>query len=193
MNPTKRLTGVCSECGGPIEFPAALIGTMTQCPRCRKQIELTLAAPPEESAVPRRIILWTVVTVVILVLGLIVTVVGLKHFEKVAASRRDPAAAAAAAKDSATATGLEVSAVSLEKGQGSDGTYALGTVVNTSDRPRSRVTVELDLLDADGRKVEVARSYRSVLEPGAKWQVKVAVANDSKAVSAKLASIREGQ
>jgi hypothetical protein len=53
--------------------------------------------------------------------------------------------------------------------------------------------VELDLLDADGRKVEVARSYRPVLEPGAKWQVKVAVANDSKAVSAKLASIREGQ
>jgi hypothetical protein len=52
--------------------------------------------------------------------------------------------------------------------------------------------VEFDLLDAGGQKVEVARAFRPALEPGAKWQVKVPVASDAKAVSAKLAFIREG-
>ena len=69
----------------------------------------------------------------------------------------------------------------------------MGTVMNKSNRRRSQVTVELDLLDAGAQKVEVARAFRPALEPGAKWQIKVAVASDSKAVSAKLASIREGQ
>jgi hypothetical protein len=52
--------------------------------------------------------------------------------------------------------------------------------------------VEFDLLDAGGQQVEVARAFRPALEPGAKWQIKVQVASDSKAVAAKLASIREG-
>ena len=55
---------------------------------------------------PRKVIVWTVVTVVILVLGLIVTVVGLKHFEKLAARQRDRAAAAAGAKDAAAGGGF---------------------------------------------------------------------------------------
>ena len=88
--------------------------------------------------------------------------------------------------------GLEVSAISLEKGQGGNGVYAIGTVVNTSDRRRSRVTVEFDLLDAGGQNVGIARAYRPVLEPGAKWQLKLPVAGDAKAVSARLASIKEG-
>jgi hypothetical protein len=122
-----------------------------------------------------------------------VTVVGLKHFEKLAVRQKDRAAPAAGAKDSAAAAGFEVSAFSLEKGQVGNGGYAVGTVVNTSNRPRSRVTLELDLLDSGGQKVGVARAYRSVLEPGAKWEIKLPVAGDSKAVSAKVASIREGQ
>ena len=193
MNRTKRLTGVCSECGGPIEFPAELVGTMTQCPRCRKQTELTLAAPREEPSVPRKVIVWTAVAVVILVLGLIATVIGLKHFEKLAARQRDRAATAAGTKDAATPAGFEVSAISLEKEQGSDEIYAVSTVANTSNRPCSRVAVEFDLLDAGGQKVGIARAYRPVLDPGAKWQIKVPVAGDAKAVSARVASIKEGQ
>jgi hypothetical protein len=193
MNPTKRLTGVCSECGGPIEFAAELVGTMTQCPRCRKQTELTLAAPPDEPALPRKVIVITVVAVVILVLALIVTVVGLKHFEKLAARQKDRAAAPAGAKDTAMSAGFEVSAFSLEKGQGGNGLYAVGTVVNTSNRSRSQVTLELDLLDAGGQTLQVARAYRPALEPGAKWEIKLSVAGDSKVVSAKVASIKETQ
>ena len=84
MNPTKRLMGVCGECGGPIQFPAELIGTMTTCPRCRKQTELRLESPPEEPTVPRRAILWTIVTVLILVGGLVAALVALKRYEHLA-------------------------------------------------------------------------------------------------------------
>ena len=193
MNRTKRLTGVCSECGGPIQFPAELVGTMTQCPRCRKQTELMLAVPTEEEPGSRKMLVVMVVAIGILVLTLIATVVGLKHFEKLAARQKDRAALAVGANESAAASGIEVSAVSLEKGQAGNEVYAVGTVVNTSNRPRSRVTVEFDLLDARGHTLQVIRAYRPVLELGAKWELKVPVAADSKAVSARLASIKEGQ
>jgi hypothetical protein len=191
MNRTKRLTGVCSQCGGHIEFQAELVGTMATCPSCRKQTELMLAAPQAEPAVPRKVIVWTVLTAAILVAGLIGTVAALKHFEKLAAQQKDRAAAVPTTEDGAIPAGFEVSTISLEKGKGGNGLYAVATVVNRSGQPRSQVTVQFDLLDARGQKVEVARAFRPVLEPGAKWEVKVAVASDSKAVSAKLASIRE--
>ena len=192
MNGTKRLTGVCSECGGPIEFQAELIGTVAMCPRCRKQTELMLASPSAEPSVPRKAIIWTSITAGILVVGLIVTLVGLRHYERLAARQRDRAAGAVGTNDVAVPAGFEVSAITLEKGDGGNGLFAAGTVVNNSNRRRSQVTVEFDLLDAGGQQVEVARAFRPALEPGAKWQVKVPVASDSKAVSAKLASIREG-
>ncbi|MGO8927753.1 MAG: FxLYD domain-containing protein [Limisphaerales bacterium] len=190
MNPTKRLTGVCSECGGSIEFPAELVGTMTRCRRCGKQTELALAVPPEEPAVPHKVIIWTAITVVILVLGLIVTVVGLKHFERLAARQKDRAAISAEATDSAAAAGFKVSAFSLEKGKDGNGVYAVGTVVNSSNHRRSQVNVELDLLDAGGRIVEIARSFRPALEAGAKWEIKLSVAGDSNVHSVRVASIK---
>jgi hypothetical protein len=52
--------------------------------------------------------------------------------------------------------------------------------------------VEIDLLDTAGQKVGIARNYRPALEPGAKWQFKVPV-GEAKAVSARLALIKEGQ
>jgi len=191
MNRTKRLSGVCSECGGPIEFQAELVGTVATCPRCRKQTELMLASPAEEPAVPRRVIVWSVVTAVILVAGLLGTVVGLKHYERLAAEQRGRTAAAAGAADGSMPAGFEVSAFSLEKGEGGNGLYAVGTVVNASGRRRSQVAVQVNLLDAGGKIVEVARAFRPVLEAGAKWQIKLSVASDTKAVAAKLASLRE--
>ena len=80
----------------------------------------------------------------------------------------------------------------MEKGQGTSDTFAVGTVVNKSNRQRSGVTVELDLLDAGGQKVGVARGYKPKIEQGAKWQFRLPV-GDAKAVSAKLAAIKEGQ
>ena len=192
MNQTKRLTGACSECGGSIEFQAELVGTMATCPRCRKQTELMLAIPPEEPAVPRKVIVWTVVTAVVLVSGLIVTVVGLKHFEKVAAQQRGRDTTALATNAAAMPMDLSVPAISIEKGEGGKGAYIVGTVVNASGRRRSHVAVEIELLDAEDHNVEIARALRPVLEPRAKWGIRVPVAGDSKAVSARPASIKEG-
>jgi hypothetical protein len=193
MNPTKRLMGVCGECGGPIQFPAELIGTTTTCPRCRKQTELRLESPPEESSVPRKAIVLTVVTALILVAGLVAALVALKRYEKLAARQRERAAATAAARGAAAPAGLEVSAISLEKRAGPDAGYLLGTITNTSNRRRSQVGVEFDLFDAGGRKVGVARDFRPVLEPGAKWQLRLPLGGASAAVSARVASIKEGQ
>ncbi|MCX6923577.1 MAG: FxLYD domain-containing protein [Verrucomicrobia bacterium] len=192
MNPTKRLTGACSECGGPIQFPAELVGTTTTCPHCRKQTELMLAAPPTESALPRKLIIFTVVAVVILIVGLIVLVAGLKHFENLAARQRARSVATAGGTDSAVPTGLEVSVFSLEKGSSGNELYVVGTVANTSQGRHLRIRVVFDLFDAEGHKVGVATGYRPVLEPGAKWEIKVSVASDTKAAFTKLASIKEG-
>ena len=71
MSTTKRLRGPCSHCGVDIEYPAELIGTMRQCPYCRKETELVLATPPQASAVPARIIVFTIIAVAILLGGLI--------------------------------------------------------------------------------------------------------------------------
>lgn len=70
--------------------------------------------------------------------------------------------------------------------------YAAGTVKNSSNRKRFGVKVELALLDRAGQKLGTATDYRQVLEPGGQWRFKALVV-DSKAVSAKLESIKEDQ
>jgi len=94
MKQTKRLRGICTECGSPIEFPAEMIGGMAQCLRCRKQTQLLLASPPREPSVSRKAVIWTVVTVAILVLGAILLMVGLKRLEDLAGrQKKQPGAA----------------------------------------------------------------------------------------------------
>lgn len=98
MNRTKRLKGICTECGSPIEFPAEMIGGTTQCLRCRKQTQLLLASPPREPSVPRKAIIWTVVTVAILLLGAILLMVGLKRLEEMSARQKNQPGAAQTGK-----------------------------------------------------------------------------------------------
>lgn len=85
MKATKKLTGVCEHCGGPIEFDASSIGQSVQCPFCRRQTEFHLPALPEEPLIPRRVVVWTIVTIILLVLGLVAAFIGLKFMEKKAA------------------------------------------------------------------------------------------------------------
>jgi hypothetical protein len=188
MNRTKRLKGACTQCGGPIEFLAERIGSTAQCPRCRQQTELLLASPPAEPLVPRKVVIWTAVTSAVLILGAMGVVVGLKHFETLAAQQKERAAAAVPG----VPAGLVVSAISVEKEPGASESYAVGAVENSSDRQLLGVAVQLDTFDAAGQKVGVVRAYRPALAAGAKWQLRVPV-GDSKAVSAKVASVKEGQ
>ena len=88
MSGGKFLTGPCSACGAMIRFPATSIGNTVPCPYCRQQTELTLAAPVQEPAVPRRLVILGIVTLVILVLGTAGVLLALKRAERWAAGRR---------------------------------------------------------------------------------------------------------
>ena len=92
---TKRLQGQCQHCGGSLEFPAESIGLMAPCPHCGQQTELMLAVPPQEPMIPRRVIVWTALTILLLIAGLCVVMAQLLRLEKRAAERRHKAAAAA--------------------------------------------------------------------------------------------------
>ncbi len=78
----KPLTGACSECGMLIEFPADSIGLTVPCPYCGKPTELLLAPPPTEPAVPRRMIVWTVIAGLILAFGLAACLLALNLLPK---------------------------------------------------------------------------------------------------------------
>ena len=106
------------------------------------QTELTLAAPPEEPVVSRKVVIWTVITIVVLVLGLIVPVVGLRHFEKLARIKK-PARRCNLPSLVPGRRWIPGFSSFAGKGAGRRGIYAVGTVVNSSTRPRSGVTVEL--------------------------------------------------
>lgn len=88
MTRTKRIQGECQHCRGSLEFPAERIGLTAPCPRCGKETELMLATPPQEPMIPRKVIVWTVITVALLLVALVVVLAGLKHFERQAAEQR---------------------------------------------------------------------------------------------------------
>src|SRR5438552_6339175 len=88
MNRTKYLKGQCQSCTGHIEFPAEAVGTSIDCPHCGQATELLLALPPEEPTIPRRTMVWTAITVLILLAGLAGALVALKRAERKAATRQ---------------------------------------------------------------------------------------------------------
>ncbi len=71
----------------PLQFDAEAIGTQSLCPHCRQQTELMLAAPPQERLIPRRAIVLSVVTAVILVLGAIGITTALQRARKFAGEK----------------------------------------------------------------------------------------------------------
>jgi hypothetical protein len=202
---TKYLKGECQQCGGQLEFPALAVGTVIDCPHCGQPTELLLAAPPVESAVPRKAIVWTLVAVLILGLGVIGSLAALKRAQKWAALQKQaaPSQASGGATNSHSGTNVETldpaaqagfraSEARLQQTPGSSLVYAVGTITNRAARQRFGMKVELDLFDAAGQKVGSAKDYQGVLEPKGEWHFKALVV-ESKAASAKIASVREDQ
>jgi hypothetical protein len=206
MNRTKYLKGACLHCEGHLEFPAEHIGTMVPCPHCGQDTELTLLAPSEQPTVTRRALLWTCIALIVLGLGFGAALVALKRAQRWAERQKQQGASAVPvplveavtnppgqeAPNSSASEALAGSSVSLEKTHGSSLIYAVGTVKNPSNRQRFGVKVEVDLFNEAGQKTGTASDYRQVLAPGAQWDFKALVV-DSKAVSAKISSIREDQ
>lgn len=205
MNPTKYLKGSCQHCDGHIEFPAEMAGLTTACPHCGQSTELLLAVPPTEPSVSRKALVWTSAAILILGLGLVGALVALKRAERLVGRQRVRAEGIAGTESSTNSSttpasetqpvdqnDLAASDITLQKAAGTSLIYAVGTVKNSSKRQRFGVKVEVALLDAAGQKVGTATDYRQVLEPAAQWQFKALVV-DSKAVSARLESIKEDQ
>src|SRR4051812_3924598 len=110
MSHTKYLKGQCTHCGGRIEFPAEVIGTTVECPHCARATELTLTAPPEQSSVPTKAIVWSMIAVLILGSGLAGAMAALHRAQRLATARQKErfAAMSAATTNTPSTPGLGV-------------------------------------------------------------------------------------
>jgi len=90
MNPARNLQGPCSSCGQPITYPAHLVGTYAACPHCGQTTELLLHQPPEEPLIPRKVIVWTLATVLVLLMGFGGAILALKRAQKWSEERKAP-------------------------------------------------------------------------------------------------------
>jgi hypothetical protein len=197
----KHLKGHCQVCGGHIEFPADAIGTNVDCPHCGQVTELLLAAPAEEPTIPRRTIVWTGITILMLLIAFAGALVALKRAEKKAVAKQEanklnvppPAAATPPVEPAAVSiNGFSASEVILQKNPGSSLVYAVGTLTNKSEKQRFGVKVLLDLMDATGNKVGQATDYQQVMEPNGQWYFKALVV-EKKVATAKIAGVQESQ
>lgn len=192
---TKFLKGECAECRGHIEFPAEATGTTTDCPHCGRPTELLLAVPVQESSVPTKTIVFSIIAILILLGGLVGAMIALKRAQRVAAQKQEAQAKANAQNPAKPVNpfadiGFEASPVKVEKAAGSTLTYATGTIRNLANSQRFGVRVELDLLNEGGSKIGEAKDYQAVIEPNAPWRFQAQVL-EKKAAGARVVSIKE--
>jgi uncharacterized paraquat-inducible protein A len=91
MSRTKKLRGDCLHCGMPIDFPAEIIGTSIPCPHCKKSTQLFLPQPPDAPVIPRKVLLWTAITLLILLAGLLGSLAALNRAKRMADEHSAPA------------------------------------------------------------------------------------------------------
>jgi len=77
----------------PIDFLPEIIGNTIPCPHCKKQTELLLAQPPSAPTIPRKVILWTAITLLILLAGFLGSLAALNRAKRMADDRSTPAKA----------------------------------------------------------------------------------------------------
>ena len=214
MSESNYLKCHCQSCGNSIEFPATGVGQTTSCPHCGQSTVLAteasdaadlLSAPAPKS---RGKILGVSLIVLILTgaaIGLI-TLRSRTNSDAATQTQKNesttdspapsapPTATEPSAPSPATAlksiADLKPGTISLEKARGSSLVYAVGILRNDSTHQRFGVNIELELTDARGNKAGTAKDYRAVLEPRQEWRFRALVL-DSKAVTAKMSSIRE--
>ncbi len=215
MSEPDHLKCPCQQCGGTIEFPSDGAGLSVNCPHCGEPTIL-LVLPPEEAqevrldthdplpSKGRRNVIALLLLVVAVAAGTYV------FRDKLTRTRPDqdakdptPHQRSMTAESPVVRTNpptpakvpksiddLKVGAITLEKARGSSLVYATGVLRNESDHQRFGVNLELEMTDARGAKAGTARDYRAVLEPRQEWRFRALVL-DSKAVSARVAGIRE--
>jgi len=194
---TKKLRGECQHCGQLIEFEAEAVGTTASCPYCGQPTELMLALPPEADPPTRtKAIIFTIVVLVIVIVGGAGIMFALKRAKRLSAQKRESVVTASPTQTPAKSTdplallGFQASSVTLEKVEGTSLVHARGTITNLTDRQRFGVRVELDLMDESGSKLGSATDYCATIEPNSQWRFRAQVL-DKKAASAKVVAIRE--
>lgn len=110
---------------------------------------------------------------------------GVKNINSATSDGSSTTAAAAKSVDD-----LKVSNITLQKTPGSALVYAMGTMKNNSDQQRFGVRLELDLLDASGKKIGTTKDYAPVIEPRKDWRFRALIPYP-KAASARVAKITE--
>jgi len=216
MSESNHLKCPCEQCGGTIEFPADGVGQCVNCPHCNQQT--ILLAPPSEEAQVEPFVTTDPqpskgrrYTIAFIVLAVAVMAAGAFLFrDRFARSLSNEVArdtptnghtatveapvlqtnSPAPVKISKSIDDLKVGPIALEKTKGSSLVYAVGVLRNDSGHQRFGVNIEVELSDARGNKAGTAKDYRAVLEPRQEWRFRALVL-DSKAVSAKIATIRE--
>jgi len=216
VDESEHLKCPCQACGGFIEFPAQGIGLAVECPHCQQTTTLVAAdeaenasieqietpAPAPASRQPKRRLVWIVL---LLLFGAVIAAalfIYQDHWStpkssaekspiaETPASNAAPASPAPAARNAKSIDDLKAGPITLEKTKGSSLVHAVGILRNDSDHQRFGVTIELEMSDAGGNPAGKARDYKDVLEPRQSWRFRALVL-DSKAVSAKVATIRE--
>jgi rRNA maturation protein Nop10 len=188
----KNLRGECQHCGGVIEFHAEHAGGTADCPHCGQATELFLATPAEESSpLGKKPVFFFIIAALILLGGLVATNYAFKRAKRMKAAQQIQAQPAnTSPADPFAANGFRVSTAIISKADGSTITHATGSIVNTSNRQRFGVRVELELQDAAGAKVGSASDYQKVMEVGATWSFRALVV-EKNAAAAKIISVTE--
>lgn len=206
MAETKFLKCPCEHCGGHIEFPADGIGATIPCPHCTRPTELALEIPAHLIQRPGRGRKWFIAGAVILVVGasaiiaILITAQRLmdktrQKNEEFRRSARPVIRTNAAARSNGTSApksinGFSVSPVTIDKAAGSSLAYATGTLKNETDRQRFGVSVEVEVLDATGAKVGVAKDSAQIIEPKGEWKFRALIVPKN-AVFARIVSVKE--
>ncbi len=181
----------CTHCHGLIEVPHSAQGTSVECPLCQAQVVIP------DRKVRKRLPMY----VVWLLIGVAVVAVGTQVFwGKLKKDKKGSTSSFAVTTNAAVAIveakpksrdDLQVSAIGVDDPKGGGLRYATGTIKNDSDHPRYGITIELTLIDKNGQALSTkASDYVQMLEPRKEWRFRALVL-ESKATSARLASIRE--
>jgi hypothetical protein len=219
MSEFSHLICPCQQCGGFIEFSEDAVGHEVSCPHCGQQTILFIPSGEETQETQDEPFVTTDPqptkgrrgAVALLVLAVAAIAAGVFVFrDKFTPSRPAPVSQkiptneqtavtepsvsqtnpSTPAKLSKSIDDLKVGPIALEKTKGSSLVYAVGVLRNDSSHQRFGVNIELELTDARGNKAGMAKDYRAVLDPRQEWRFRALVL-DSKAVSAKVAAIRE--
>ncbi len=204
MSTSNFLKGECQQCRGHIRFLDDALGSTTNCPHCGQPTELVanLVAPPAPR--PRRwwlgVIIGVIIAVVFFAAGFASAIFWKnrpanaatapeKNFQPAPA---DHSPARVAAPVGEIINHFSVSDIKLEKSPGNSLVYATGKIVNSANRRRFGVKVELELLDTNTNSLGKTKDYQAMLEPGAEWHFKAMVMKP-KAVAVRVATILEDQ